>query len=76
MSDDKKLPGLDGLRAIAVAMVLLFHQGALLMGWIGVQAFFVLSGYLITGLLASQPRHIFAISMGAAHCASSPCTTR
>jgi peptidoglycan/LPS O-acetylase OafA/YrhL len=53
MSEHKNLPGLDGLRAIALAMVLLFHRGALLMGWIGVQAFFVLSGYLITGLLVN-----------------------
>ena len=46
-----KLPGLDGLRAIAVALVLLFHRFLLPIGWIGVQIFFVLSGYLITRLL-------------------------
>jgi len=32
----QKLPGLDGLRAVAVLLVLLFHQGALGFGWIGV----------------------------------------
>jgi peptidoglycan/LPS O-acetylase OafA/YrhL len=48
---DKKLPGLDGLRAVAVALVLLFHQYVLPVGWVGVQIFFVLSGYLITRLL-------------------------
>ncbi len=48
---EKKLPGLDGLRAIAVALVLLFHRFLLPVGWIGVQIFFVLSGYLITRLL-------------------------
>jgi len=46
-----KLVGLDGLRAVAVLLVILFHQDVLPGGWIGVQIFFVLSGYLITGLL-------------------------
>jgi peptidoglycan/LPS O-acetylase OafA/YrhL len=46
-----KRPGLDGLRAIAVLMVFFFHHGLLPFGWIGVQAFFVLSGFLITGIL-------------------------
>lgn len=47
-----KLPGLDGLRAIAVALVLLFHRYLLPVGWLGVQIFFVLSGFLITRILA------------------------
>lgn len=46
-----RLPGLDGLRAIAVLMVLFFHQELLGLGWIGVQIFFVLSGFLITRIL-------------------------
>ncbi len=49
------IPGLDGLRAIAVAAVLAYHLGA---GWapggvLGVAVFFTLSGYLITDLLLS-----------------------
>jgi peptidoglycan/LPS O-acetylase OafA/YrhL len=51
MTDERKLPGLDGLRAISVAFVLLFHQYVFPFGWIGVQIFFVLSGFLITRLL-------------------------
>lgn len=45
------VPALDGLRGLAVAAVLAFHAGRLTGGWLGVDAFFVLSGYLITSLL-------------------------
>ncbi len=45
------LPGLDGLRGVAVAAVLAFHSGHLRGGYLGVDLFFVLSGYLITSLL-------------------------
>lgn len=45
------VPALDSLRAIAVLFVLGYHYGLLDFGWMGVQIFFVLSGYLITGIL-------------------------
>ncbi|MEO8329773.1 MAG: acyltransferase family protein [Candidatus Nanopelagicales bacterium] len=52
------LPGLDGVRAIAVVAVLLFHLPAQLVpgGFLGVDVFFVLSGFLITTLLLVEVR--------------------
>ncbi len=45
------MPALDGLRGLAVAAVVAFHVGVLKGGWLGVDLFFVLSGYLISRLL-------------------------
>ena len=42
---------LDGIRGIAVTMVIFFHSIKLGCGWSGVQIFFVLSGFLITSIL-------------------------
>ncbi len=49
-------PALDGVRAVAVALVLLFHAGFVWMpaGYLGVSTFFTLSGFLITGLLLGE----------------------
>ncbi|OED49402.1 hypothetical protein AB838_06930 [Rhodobacteraceae bacterium (ex Bugula neritina AB1)] len=49
-------PEIDGLRAIAVGAVILFHAGFGLFsgGYIGVDVFFVISGYLITGILLND----------------------
>lgn len=52
----KYQPSLDGVRAVAVALVLLFHLGLpwLPAGYLGVSVFFTLSGYLITTLLLRE----------------------
>jgi len=47
-------PRLDGLRAIAVLMVMLFHAQIVPWGGGGVDVFFVLSGWLITGMLQRE----------------------
>ena len=50
------VPALDGLRAVAVVAVMLYHGGVSWMpgGFLGVDLFFVLSGYLITTLLITE----------------------
>ncbi|HEY5230692.1 MAG TPA: acyltransferase family protein, partial [Galbitalea sp.] len=60
------LPGIDGLRAIAVILVVLFHvlPGALPGGGLGVDIFFVLSGFLITGLLVTEKSESGRIRFG------------
>ncbi|MGH9475652.1 MAG: acyltransferase family protein [Terriglobales bacterium] len=65
------IPSLDGLRGLAIALVLLHHCEPRLRtlglgpeavwGWVGVNLFFVLSGFLITGILLDerQQPHLF-----------------
>jgi peptidoglycan/LPS O-acetylase OafA/YrhL len=63
---ERYMPGLDGLRAIAVLAVIFFHLG---FGWapgglLGVGIFFTLSGYLITDILLGQYMRRGAIHLG------------
>ena len=61
------VPGLDGLRALSVVAVLAFHfrsdHSLLKGGFLGVEVFFVISGYLITSLLIAERRRYSKISL-------------
>src|SRR5215213_5820899 len=50
------LPGLDGMRALAVIAVMIYHANSAWLsgGFLGVEVFFVISGYLITLLLMAE----------------------
>ena len=54
-------PGLDGLRALGVGVVLAYHgevPGSAKGGFLGISLFFTLSGFLITSILLTNPRAI------------------
>ncbi|MBC7505776.1 MAG: acyltransferase, partial [Sandarakinorhabdus sp.] len=53
---DRYRPEIDGLRALAVLPVMLFHAGFGVFsgGYVGVDVFFVISGYLITTIIAEE----------------------
>ena len=60
------LPGLDGLRALAVVAVMVYHANSdwLPGGFLGVEMFFVISGYLITLLLISERERTYGSRCG------------
>lgn len=54
---------IDGLRALAVISVILFHLGILKNGYLGVDVFFVISGYLITSIVYKEVElNVFSIN--------------
>ena len=60
------VPGLDGLRALSVTAVLLYHANVSWMpaGFLGVDVFFVISGYLITSLLLAEHASRGSVNLG------------
>ncbi len=58
-------PSLDGLRAVSVSAVLLYHMDLAWIpgGFLGVEVFFVVSGFLITALLIEERHHEGAVSL-------------
>ena len=83
MRTDERLPGfrpdIEGLRGIAILIVVLFHCGlpGFSGGFVGVDVFFVLSGFLITGLLVKEIQNtsqsVF-ITPFSRRCITVPCT--
>lgn len=63
--DRRYIPALDGLRALAVLGVIAYHLGSAHVhgGLLGVTVFFVLSGYLITGILVNEYRESSTINL-------------
>ncbi|WP_167138298.1 acyltransferase family protein [Diaminobutyricimonas sp. TR449] len=61
-----RIPGLDGLRSVAVVLVLVYHLFPLLLpgGYLGVDIFFVISGFLITTLLLREHERTGRIALG------------
>ena len=59
-------PYLDGLRAVAVYLVVLFHAGSERFsgGFVGVDVFFVLSGFLVTQLLLRDLAAVGVVRFG------------
>jgi peptidoglycan/LPS O-acetylase OafA/YrhL len=69
----ERQPGLDLLRALAIILVVIYHAGIMgfplpgrvhRWGWIGVDLFFVLSGYLIGGQLLADLAHSERVRLG------------
>jgi len=65
-TDEGRLPFLDGIRAFAVVAVLLYHAGVAGVsgGLLGVDVFFVLSGFLITSLLCREYEGRASVALG------------
>src|SRR5204862_4357829 len=72
-TDRERQPGLDLLRALAIALVVIYHAALFgfklpgrvdRFGWIGVDLFFVLSGYLIGGQLLAPLARGQRINLG------------
>ncbi len=65
--EPERVVALDGLRGVAVLAVMLFHTSSapLAGGYLGVDVFFVLSGFLITGILLRQWDEKSGLSLGA-----------
>jgi peptidoglycan/LPS O-acetylase OafA/YrhL len=55
---NQRVNAIDGLRAIAMSMVIAQHCGLMPMGWVGVWLFFVISGYVITKGFISEEKHL------------------
>jgi peptidoglycan/LPS O-acetylase OafA/YrhL len=64
-ADQHYRPDIEGLRAVAVVAVVLFHAGVMFLpgGFVGVDVFFVISGFLITGMLWRETGRTGTVSL-------------
>ena len=62
--NSSRVPQLDILRAVAVLLVIAHHAHWFQPGWIGVDLFFVLSGFLVSGLLFRELRDTNSLAIG------------
>ena len=69
MSDKSRryLPSLDGTRGIFAFVILVGHYGYARMGWIALEYFFVLFGYLITSILLGEKNRSFGQDANTSH---------
>ena len=58
-----RVAALDGLRGVAIVAVVAFHAGVLPGGFLGVDLFFVLSGFLITGILLREQQQTGSLAL-------------
>ncbi len=67
MVNEHYRPDIQGLRAVAVLLVLFYHAGFTFIpgGYVGVDVFYVISGYLITGLLLREVEQTGTVAIGA-----------
>src|SRR4051812_26986372 len=66
ISQTPYMPGLDGVRALAVMAVMVYHANHTWLsgGFLGVEVFFVISGYLITLLMIGEHERAGRVSLG------------
>jgi peptidoglycan/LPS O-acetylase OafA/YrhL len=65
MGGERRIAAIQGLRAVAVLLVVLYHAGApgFSGGYVGVDVFFVISGFLITGLIVRELERTGSVDM-------------
>ena len=64
LADPRRIPALDLCRGVAILMVVVFHFGYLPFGFLGVDLFFVVSGFVVSRLLFRQVENGVVVRFG------------